>query len=47
MHMHTHPHQVIHGAFACRVDVLQELQQIEGVTIHQMDSYGQVWLVLE
>lgn len=45
--MHTHPHQVIHGAFAGRVDILQELQQIEGVTIHQMDSYGQVWLVLE
>lgn len=46
-HKHTHPHQVIHVGFACRVDVLQELQQIEGVTVHQMDSYGQIWLVLE
>ncbi len=43
----THTHQVIHVGFACRVDVLQELQQVEGVTVHQMDSYGQIRLVLE
>lgn len=42
-----HSHQVIHVGFACGVDVLQELQQVEGVTVHQMDSYGQIWLVLE
>lgn len=37
--------QVIHVGFACRMDVFQELQKVEGVTIHQMDSYGQIWLV--
>lgn len=42
-----HPHQVIHVGFACRMDVLQELQKVEGVAIHQMDSYGQIWLVLQ
>lgn len=42
-----HPHQVIHVGFACRMDVFQELQKVEGVTIHQMDSYGQIWLVLQ
>lgn len=41
------PHQVIHVGFAGWVDVFQELQQVEGVTVHQMDSYGQIWLVLE
>lgn len=40
-------HQVIHVRLACRVDVLQELQQVEGVTVHQVDSYGQIRLVLE
>lgn len=47
MHKHTRPHQVIHVGLARRVDVFQELQQVEGVTVHQMDSYGQIWLVLE
>lgn len=28
------PHQVVHVGFARRVDVLQELQQVEGVAIH-------------
>lgn len=41
------PHQVIHASFASRVDVLQEFQQVEGVAVHQVDSYGQVWLMLE
>lgn len=45
--VHEHPHQVVHVGFAGRVDVLQELQQVEGVAVHQMDSYGQVRLVLE
>lgn len=44
---HTHTHQVIHVGFAGRMDVFQELQQVEGVTVHQVDSYGQIRLVLE
>lgn len=40
-------HQIIHVGFAGRVDVLQELQQVEGVPVHQMDSYSQIWLVLK
>ena len=40
-------HQVFHVGFARRVDVFQELQQVEGVTVHQMDADGQIWLVLE
>lgn len=47
VYVDKHPHQVIHVGFAGRVDVLQELQQVEGVAVHQMDSYGQVRLVLE
>ena len=43
----SYPHQVIHVGFACRVDVFQELQQVEGVTVHQVNSDGQIWLVLE
>lgn len=43
----AHAHQVVHVGFACGVDVLQELQQIEGVAVHQMDSNGQIWLVLD
>lgn len=46
-HKDTHPHQVVHVGFAGGVDVLQELQQIEGVAVHQVDSYGQIWLVLD
>lgn len=44
--MSQHPHQVVHGGFARRVDVLEEFQQVEGVAVHQVDSYCQVWLVL-
>lgn len=47
MNRDTHAHQVIHVGFARWVDVLQELQEVEGVAVHQMDSYGQIWLVLE
>lgn len=42
-----HPHQVIHVGFAGRVDVFQEVQEVEGVAVHQMDAYGQIWLVLD
>jgi len=45
--VHTQPHQIIHVGLARRVDILEELQQVEGVAVHQMDSYGQIWLVLQ
>lgn len=46
-HALLYPHQVVHVGFACRVDVFQELQQVEGVTVHQVDSDGQIWLMLK
>lgn len=40
-------HQVIHAGLAGRMDVFQELQQVEGVTVHQVDADAHIRLVLE
>lgn len=38
--VHYYSYQIVHVGFASGLDVLQELQQVKGVAVHQMDSDG-------